>query len=93
MSFIVKAADLEPRPAASADEIYRETVVAYQRYEKITLLVNERCDLLNGRHAEPVKFFFDHSSLDAGQKQFVGAEFSEIETEAIERSPGVSERP
>ena len=72
------ASDLETRFGTAAYKFDREAAVLNQGYEQVARLLQQSAEFAQIRGAEPVEFLLYDSRRDAGQKQFLLAELSEV---------------
>ena len=78
MSLEWTASDLETRFGTATYKFDREVAVLNQGYEQVARLLQQSAEFAQIRGAKPVEFLLDYSCCDAGQKQFLLAELSEV---------------
>ena len=92
MAFERAASDFEACLRAFAQEFYRVVSVVDEGYEQVARFVHECSHLAEFGSSDPVKLLLEDSRIDAGEKQLLLAESSEVkevdvDLEAVHAAP------
>jgi len=79
MAFVSVSSDLESGLRTSGHEVDREVSVVNHRYEEVAGFIDERGDLRQVRHPDPVELLLQKGVGDAGEQKFVLTQTAEVE--------------